>query len=82
MNRPRGTLRPTSFKEVENPRKAKAVNNGYDSTISTHVQALIGDWEYSQVEDFLAMGNYDHQIKFYWLVKNMLGSLVEEILTN
>ena len=86
MTRPRGTPRRggryDSGKEAEHPKKSKAVNNGYDCIVSASVRALIKDWESAQVAGFLATGNYGNQINFYWLVKNMLDNLVEEVLAN
>ena len=30
----------------------------------------------------MATGNYGNQINYYWLVKNILGNLVEKVLVN
>ena len=86
MTRPRGTPhrggRYGSIREAEHPRSVKEVNTGYDSTVSPPNRALIEEWEFSEVVEFLATGKYGNQINFYWLVKNMLVNLVEEVLMN
>ena len=83
MTRPRGTPwrggRYGSGREAEHPKKSKAVNNGYDCIFLTPIRALIEDWEFVQVVEFVGMKNYDNQINFYLLVKNMLANLVEEV---
>ena len=53
------------------------IKYGYEITISPAVHGLIEEWESTQVAELLASGNFGSQINFYWLVKNMLGNIVE-----
>lgn len=46
------------------------------------VYGLIEEWESAQVAELLASSNSGNQIKFFCLVKSILGNLMEEVLTN
>ena len=81
MTRPRGTSRRGAGHgvdiEVVSPGKGKVVNNSHDNSVSNPIHLLTDEWESGQVVDFITTSNYDNQINFYWLIKNMLDNLVE-----
>ena len=43
---------------------------------------LIDDWEGRVVNQCLAIGHGDSRINHYWMVQNMLGNLMEDMLSN
>ena len=54
--------------------------HGYNKDISPQVRSIIDDWEMRLVNK-----NFSHDIdgaspNNYWIVKNMMGSLMEEML--
>ena len=45
-----------------------------------HVHVLIDDWEGLLVNEQLATGRGGGKINHYWLIKNMMGVLMEDML--
>ena len=54
--------------------------DGYNNDISPQVQSIIDDWERTMVNKNLAHNVDGVSPNLYWIVKNMMGSLMEEIL--
>ena len=54
--------------------------DGYNNDISTQVQSIIDDWERRLVNKNLARDADRVSPNQYWIVKNMMGSLMEEML--
>ena len=53
---------------------------GYEVGISMHVCVLIDGWECRLVNEQLAIGRGGGKINHYWLIKNMMGGLMEDML--
>ena len=53
------------------------VEYGYEIQLSKPVCILIDDWEGRVLNQHLGTGQGRSQINNYWLVKNMLGNLME-----
>ena len=58
------------------------VEEGYEVSISFPVRILIEDSKGRVVNQRLAAGHGGSKINHYWLVKNMLGNIMEEMLGN
>ena len=54
--------------------------DGYDNGISASVHNLIDEWKNRLVNENLARGNEGGSPNHYWIVKNMTGSLMEEMV--
>ena len=54
--------------------------DGYNNDISSQVQPIIDDWERRLVNKNLARDVDGVTPNLYWIVKNMMGSLMEEML--
>ena len=54
--------------------------DGYNNDISLQVQSVIDDWEERLVNENLARDINGGSPNHYWIIKNMIGSLMEEIL--
>src|SRR5713101_7781479 len=54
--------------------------DGYDSGISMSVRTLIDDSEARLINEHLAKGIGGRHLNHYWIVKNMMGSLMEEMV--
>ena len=50
--------------------------------VSIPVRTLIDEWEAHLVIEHLARGIGGRHINHYWLIKNMMGSLMEEMVNN
>lgn len=55
---------------------------GYNLEISFPIRMLIEKWEACLIEDRLMVGRHVNNINYYWLTKNMMGLLMEEIANN
>ena len=58
------------------------VEYGYEIQISKPVRILIDDWEGRVLNQCLTTGKGGSRINQYWLVKNMLGNLLEDMINN
>ena len=56
--------------------------DGYADNVSSLSCVLIDSWETWIVFVILASRRHGGQKNYYWLVKNIMGTLVEEIMTN
>ena len=54
--------------------------DGYNNDISSQLQPIIYDWERRLVNKNLARDADGVSPNQYWIVKNMMGSLMEEML--
>ena len=54
--------------------------DGYDNGITTPICNLIDDWETRLVNENLAQGIGGGIPNHYWIVKNMMGSLMEKMV--
>ena len=54
--------------------------DGYNNEISTQVQSIIDEWEIRLVKDNLAHDIDGGSPNHYWIIKNMMGMLIEEML--
>ena len=54
--------------------------DGYNNDISPQFQSIIDDWETRLVKENLAHDIYGGRPNHYWIVKNMMGTLMEEML--
>ena len=53
---------------------------GYEAGISIPVKVLIDYWEGHLVNERLAIGRGGGNINHDWLIKNMMGDLMEDML--
>ena len=53
---------------------------GYEAEISMRVRVFIDDWKARLVNEHLATGRGGRKINHYWLIKNMMGTLMEDML--
>ena len=62
--------------------RVKQVTNidGYNNEISTQVQSIIDEWEIRLVKENLTCDIDGGIPNHYWIIKNMMGMLMEEIL--
>ena len=54
--------------------------DGYNNEISLQVQSIIEDWETRLGKENLARDTDGGIPNHYWIVKNMMGTLMEEML--
>ena len=54
--------------------------DGYNNDISSQIQSIIDNWERRLVNKNLAHDINGGSLNHYWIVKNMMGSLMAEIL--
>ena len=54
--------------------------DGYNNEISQQVQSIIDDWETMLVKDNLARDTDGSSPNHYWIIKNMRGMFMEEML--
>ena len=54
----------------------------YEFSVSIPVRVLIDEWEARLVTEHFARRRGGGQINHYWLIKNMMGTLMEEMLSN
>ena len=54
--------------------------DGYNNEISPQVQSIIDEWEIGLVKENLARDTDGGSPNHYWIVKNMMGTLMEEML--
>ena len=57
----------------------KCGDGGYIISISTSTKSLIDDWEVGIVAHQIASARSDGKINHYWVVKNILGLLMEDV---
>ena len=58
------------------------VEEEYEARISMPVQELIDSWEFQLVNEHLATDRGGRKINHYWLIKNMMDTLMEDRLGN
>ena len=58
------------------------VEEGYESGISMLVFVLIDEWGGRVVTEHLATGRGGGKINPYYLIKNMMGTLMDEVFGN
>ena len=54
--------------------------DGYDIGVSMTVRTLIDEWESKLINENLARGIGGRRLNHYWIIKNMMGSLMEEMV--
>ena len=54
----------------------------YDISVSMPMRILIDEWEALLVTEHLVRGRGGIQINHYRLIKNMMGTLMEEMVSN
>ena len=54
--------------------------NGYNNNISPQVKSIIDDWERRLVNEYNAHDIHGVSPNHYWIVKNMMGLLMEEMI--
>ena len=54
--------------------------DGYINEISPRVQSIIDEWEIRLVKDNLGHDTDGGSPNHYWIIKNMMGKLMEEML--
>ena len=80
MPRKRGTSHKGSTGRGGSRRKATIGDtDGFVEQISMPIRFLINDWESKAVSDHLASGKSSGHINHYWMMKNMLGRLLEDM---
>ena len=57
------------------------MEEGYDTDVSMPMRVLIDEWEAHLVTENLARGRGGDQINHYWIIKNMMGTLMEEMIS-
>lgn len=83
MSRQRGTPRRASSGRGKGQCGCKVqVTADYENHISPRVHILVEDWEARVLNQKLATGQGEGQVNHYWLTKNMLCNLVEDMLSN
>ena len=55
--------------------------DGYNNEISPRVHSIIDGWEIRLVKDNLARDTNSGSPNQYWIIKNMMGTLMEEMLS-
>lgn len=78
MGRPKGTK---GGKNAE-AQDAGKTRKRYGAEISILVHLLVENWEARIIADHLSKGSHEQPWDPYWLVKNMLGELMEDMLSN
>ena len=58
------------------------IEEGYNTGVSMIVRVLINEWETCLVTKHLARGRGGGHINHYYLIKNMMGTLMEEMASN
>ena len=53
--------------------------DGYNNDISPQVKSIIDDWERRLVNEYIARDIDGVSSNHYWIVKNMMGLLMEEM---
>ena len=83
MSQQHGTLRrATSSKGKAQRGCSFQVAVDYEPHISNRVRFFVEAWENRVLNQKLATSQDGSQINHYWLMKNMLCNLMEDILTN
>ena len=54
--------------------------DGYNNDISPQVQSIRDDWEKRLVNENLARDIDGGSLNHYWIIKNMMGSPMEEMI--
>ena len=54
--------------------------DGYNNDISPQVKSIIDDWESRLVNEYIARDIDGVSPNHYWIVKNMMGLLMEEMI--
>ena len=54
--------------------------DGYNNDISPQVKSIIDNWERRWVNEYIARDIDEVSSNHYWIVKNMMGLLMEEML--
>ena len=57
-------------------------DDGYDTSIYMPMHTLIDEWEARLVTEHLAKGTEGRHLNHDWIIKNMMGSLMEEMVSN
>lgn len=55
---------------------------GYGTEVSIPIRLLIDNWEARFIAHYLDAGRHEVHINSYWLVKNMMGILLEDMAAN
>ena len=80
MSRQWGTLRRGSDDRGKTQRGLSVMaEEGYEVGILMHACVLIHGWEGRLVNERLAIGRGGGKINHYWLIKNMMGGLMEDM---
>ena len=58
------------------------MEEGYDSSVSMLFRYFIDEWDSFLVTEHLAMGRGGDKINHDWIIKNMMGTLMEEMIRN